>query len=74
MTNHEIKRRVVDTLKMSLGDNLERAQIAFKNYTPNQMQEQYDESGQTCQQILDRYIKERQEDETALAWVQGLPE
>lgn len=69
MTPYAAKRRVLDILKMSAGDNLERAQAVFINYTPEQMQEQYGESGSTCQQVLDAYIKERQEDEDAFSWV-----
>lgn len=37
------------------GDDLERAERAFRGRTTLQMQEQYGQSGRTCQAILDEY-------------------
>lgn len=43
------------------GDNLERANIAFRGLSREQMQEDYGGSGQTRQTILDGYRCEREE-------------
>lgn len=43
------------------GDNLQRAEMAFHNLSPEQMQEEYGGSGQTRQTILDGYRCEREE-------------
>lgn len=51
----ESKRTILAVLAAWRGDSLERAISAFKNCTPAQMQDQYGESGETRQQILDGY-------------------
>lgn len=40
---------------LARGDDYERAKLAFDRMTPEQMQEQYGQSGKTRQQVLDRY-------------------
>ncbi len=41
------------------GDDLERARRAFNGLSPEQMQENYGQSGRTRQEILDEYVRER---------------
>jgi len=38
-------------------DSLNRSKLQFQNYTSEQMQQQYGESGFTCQEILNTYQK-----------------
>ncbi len=54
MTN-ETKQIILRALNNYRGDNLERAQAAFKNCTPEQMQQLYGMSTETRQEILDGY-------------------
>jgi len=37
------------------GDDLARAEMAFRNLSPEEMQQEYGVSGETCQEILDSY-------------------
>lgn len=46
-------------VEWACGDDLERAEMAFRNLSPRQMQEEYGNSGLTCQAILDDYRRER---------------
>ena len=55
----ETKRYILGTLRNVQGDDLERAQMAFSHYTPEQMQKEWGQSGKTCQEILDSYLVER---------------
>lgn len=51
--------KVLELLQRALGyyrgDDLYRAKAHFRGCTPEQMQEQYGESGKTRQQLLDEY-------------------
>lgn len=42
-------------LEQHRGDDLYRARMAFKNCTPQQMQQEYGQSGQTRAQIIAQY-------------------
>lgn len=53
-------------------DDLERAQWAFRQFTPEQMQEQHGQSGDTRQQVLDGYRKERERNKAILAYFEAL--
>jgi hypothetical protein len=64
--NKELALRGLSYLR---GDDLERARAAFRGLTSRQMQEQYGQSGQTRQQILDGYEQHAREVEGAVAWV-----
>ena len=57
-------RRALDNAK---GDNLERATAAFRNCTPEQMQQEYGQSGETRQAILDGYKAARELHNAAVA-------
>lgn len=58
MTPAERLRRIVENAK---GDDLERAERAFRNFSPSQMRGQWGESGKTPYEILDEYRQERAE-------------
>lgn len=47
-------------------DDLERAEMAFKYYSQEQLNKEYCHSGKTCREILDGYRVHRQEVENAI--------
>lgn len=57
------KQEIVDYIQRAIhdrsGDDLERARIAFRGFTPEQMQQKWGQSDSTCQEILDGYEHER---------------
>lgn len=53
---HDYIRRAIQALT---SDDLERATAAFRNCTPEQMKQEYGQSGRTRQEILDGYQRER---------------
>lgn len=65
------KETAIAIIKASFGDNLERAEFAFRNFTLGEMQQQYGESGQTRQKILDGYRKDREARITAFKWAES---
>ena len=68
---NEHKQLVIKALYQMTGDNLERARSAFRNKTPEQMQEQYGLSGQTCAEILAEYEEYEAKVDAAIAWVEA---
>lgn len=65
------KEKAIKMLESGRGDNLARAQFAFKKFNPEEMQKQHGESGYTRQQILDSYKKEELEIEAAIQFVKN---
>lgn len=63
------KERAIQIIEGSFGDDLERAIKFFKHFTPDEMKELHGESGKTRQQIIDGFIKDREERIEALLWV-----
>lgn len=61
----------IRALRNMLGDNTARAKAAFRNRTPEQMQEQYGQSGRTCAQILADYEAHDAEVQAAIDWVKA---
>ena len=51
----ESQKIIFRALQSYRGDNLERASAAFRNCTPEQMQQQYGQSGETRVEILRGY-------------------
>jgi len=51
----ETKKVILSALSQHLGDNHVRARMAFSHYTPDEMQRQHGQSGETRQAILDGY-------------------
>ena len=68
----EPKQYLLSLLESAKRDDLECAQMAFKNLTPEEMQEEYGQSGIIKQQILDFYIEERKNWQKAKDFLMGL--
>lgn len=71
MTKSEIQIVILVALRQYRGDNLERAKMAFNGYTKKEMNEQYGQSGVTCQELLDKYQSHVDEVEEAIKWVKN---
>ncbi len=67
-----MKTFVLDILNSAKGDDLERTEHAFRNYSPDMMDTIYGESGKTCMEILTEYRKDRAKITEAISWVESL--
>lgn len=65
------KEICVRAVRLSMGDDLERAKAAFRGMTQEEMALPYSGSGSTRQQILDGYQLARDEKLAALAWLEA---
>lgn len=65
------KEKAIAILEATKVDNACRARMTFRGRTPEQMQELYGQSGETCQAILDGYEKEEREHLAAIEWVKA---
>lgn len=54
------------------GDNLYRAKRAFGNMSPAQLQEQYGQCGETCQEVLDGYQRSYDSVKVVIDWLEGI--
>lgn len=68
---NEHQELAIRALGNMIGDNTARARAAFRNRTPEQMQEQYGQSGQTCAQILAGYEEHDAKVQAAIDWVKA---
>jgi hypothetical protein len=68
---NEHQELAIRALENTIGDNTARAHAAFRNLTPEQMQEQYGQSGQTCAQILADYEAHDNKVQAAIDWVKA---
>ena len=66
---NEHQKLAIRALENMGSDNTYRARAAFRNYTPEQMQEQYGQSGQTPAQILAGYEAHDAKVDAAIKWV-----
>ena len=71
MTAKEKLIRIVEEAK---GDNLERAEHAFRGLAGDQLNEEYGQSGRTKGEILDGYRRERADWKSAYALAKAVPE
>jgi len=55
------KDKLLSIVNNAKGDNLERAEMAFRGLSDEQMKKQHGASGNSRQEILDGYKKEREE-------------
>lgn len=62
----EIKKFIISCIERRRGDDLYRARRAFKNCTPKEMDEEYGQSGQTRQQIIDGHQSHNDECDEAI--------
>lgn len=72
MSPSEAKRRAIQIVEASYGDDLERAKYAFGPYSHEEMAQQHGQSGQTRQKILDDYQKDRDERRAVTEWLESL--
>lgn len=68
---NEHKQLALAALGNMMGDDATRARRAFRNRTPEQMQEQYGQSGLTCAQILAEYEAHEAKIRAAIEWVES---
>lgn len=68
---NEHQKLAISALGNMMGDNTARARAAFRNFTAEQMQEQYGQSGQTRAQILGDYEKHDAKVQAAIDWVKA---
>ncbi len=66
---NEHQKLAIQALQNMKGDDLYRAQLTFKGKTPEQMREQYGQSGKTCQMILNDYQEHNNKCDAAIAWI-----
>ncbi len=68
------KELVLKVMQEQRGDDLYRAEQAFKRCSPEQMQQEFGESGQTRASILEAYRKRRDDFTDAIEWITQLPD
>ncbi len=66
---NEHQKLAIQALNNMMGDNAARARAAFRNHTPERMQEQFWMSGKTCAQILADYEAHEAKVRAAINWV-----
>lgn len=71
---NQYKELAIYGLNQMKGDNLARAEAAFRNCTPAEMQEQYGRSGRTRAEILQEYKDHEAEIFAAILWVESQPD
>jgi adenylosuccinate synthase len=69
---NKYQQLAIRALEYMKGDNYPRAKAVFRNYTPEQMQKQYGQSGSTCAQILEEYKQYEEEVDAAIKWVKSI--
>lgn len=70
----ELAKRLLSIVASAQGDDLERAEAAFRNCSNAELDGQYGQSGRTRRQILDEYRQRRAEDKELLAFTKALLE
>lgn len=68
----EPRKVVRDALQNLRGDDLERAEKEFMNYSEEELDKKYLQSGKTCREILSKYQEHRKEIDNAILWVNTL--
>ena len=72
MSVHNHPSIVIAALEDCKGDDTIRARMTFRNHTPEQMQEQYGQSGRTCAEILESYEASDHAINETIAWFKEL--
>lgn len=62
----------ISALQNLKGDDLYRARVAFRNCTPDELAEQYGQSGRTRNQILGEYEAHEQKVQRAIDYLSGI--
>jgi hypothetical protein len=71
-----MKEQVLKIAKNALGgseDNLYRANMQFGRMTPEQLKEEYGQSGKTCGDVMQGYRDENERLKQCVVWVEGCP-
>lgn len=68
----EYRQMAIKALENQKGDDFYRAKMAFRNKTPEQMQQEYGQSGESCQSILDRVQMRDEKIDRAIAWLKSV--
>jgi hypothetical protein len=68
---NEHQALAIRALSNMMGDDSARARAAFRNCTPEQMQQEYGESGKTRARILADYEAHDDKVEKAILWVKA---
>lgn len=66
---NEYQKLIISALGNMIGDDTVRARAAFRNLTPEQMQEQHGQSGRTRAQIIAGYEERDAKVRAAINWV-----
>ena len=66
------KEVILAALHSYRGDDLERANIAFQNYSAKELDQEYGSSGQTPSAMLQGYKEDRIDINNAIDWVNTL--
>jgi hypothetical protein len=72
MTKEEMKHMALQALDNLKGDDLFRARSAFKNYSPEKMNQPYGQNNKTPAQILSEYEAFDAKVNQTIAWVKSL--
>tara|TARA_Y100000310_G_scaffold313455_1_gene361845 strand:- start:648 stop:866 length:219 start_codon:yes stop_codon:yes gene_type:complete len=68
-----MKERLIEAVKRSEDDSLERAEHCFGGMPDELLNKEYGQGGRTRREILDGYRKKRREYMELLEYVKGLP-
>lgn len=68
------KALILRVMQEQRGDGLYRAEQAFRNCSPKEMQQEYGASGITKADLLARYRKHHDAFSEAIEWVANLPD
>lgn len=66
------KSFIIQCIERARGDDMHRAERAFRNFTTTQMQEEHGQSGNTRQEVLDSYRHHSLTCDNAIIEVQAL--
>ena len=72
MSAAEHKKLALLGLYQLLGDDLIRARNAFRNCTPEQMEQQHGQSGKTRAEIIAEYEAHDAKIKAAIVWLEGV--
>jgi len=70
--NAEIALTALDMLRYCREDELVCKQVFFRQFTPEQMEQQFGKSGKTRNQIVEEYQARIDQVDAAIAWVKAV--
>ena len=72
MNRHQLI--AIEALEQMKSEDLARCRRAFRSYTPEEMQEEYGNSGDTCAEVLAGYERADAKIQAAINWVKDQEE